>query len=159
CADLNLSLNTGTANWQIVGDPVGSTPVPRAASVVASPPVQWSSLTGAQWIGPNTAGNGIQGNYVYQLCFCLCSGFRNAKLTLIGLADNSATVHLNNVQVNPAIAAHSGTGTLVQTNDPQLFKEGDNCLRVVVKNNDSFTGLNIAGTVTATGGRCNADAQ
>ena len=158
CGPLKLSLNTGVANWRITQDPDSTTTEPRAASIVTSPPSAWGSQSGAQWIGPKTSsGNdAIAGDYVYQFCFCLCSGFTNARLTLTGLADNSANVFINNspTPLTPTIPGFSGTPTTVQTNNSQLFQAGTNCVKVVVRNNEGPTGLNIKGTVTANAGLC-----
>ncbi|HEV2840921.1 MAG TPA: hypothetical protein VGW39_06325 [Chthoniobacterales bacterium] len=162
CATLDLGLNTGTAKWQIIADPDSATAEPRAASVIASPHPLWGTLAGAKWIGPATTAGGfnpvpLAGDYVYQFCFCLCSGFTNAKLTFTGLADDRANVTLNGNPINtnnPTIPGFSGTGTQVQTSNQQLFKAGTNCVKITVKNDGGPTGLILAGSVTATAGLC-----
>lgn len=150
CADLNLSLSTGAAAWRITTNPAGGN-VPSPASLVAS--TGWPPLTGAQWIGPNATGAGVAGDYVYETCFCLCSGFTNASLTLTGLADNSANVYLNGTAAPTSIGGYNSPYP-VQFTDQQLFKVGTNCLSVVVNNLGGPTALAISGTVTATAGSC-----
>lgn len=158
CANLNLSLSTGTANWQIISDPDASTVEPRAASDVIPPNVGWSSVPSTRWIGPKTISgtdvNGLEGDYTYQVCFCLCNEFSDARLTVIGLADNSAKVLLNNTQISPAIPGFTAPAMFLQTTDQQLFNVGQNCVQVVVHNDGGPTGFDLSGVVVATAGRC-----
>lgn len=154
CPNLNLNLDTGVASWRLTADPMAGTVEPRVPNVV-TPPTAWSSLAGSQWIGPTPNASGDLGKYTYEFCFCLCQGFTNASLTLRGLADNSADVYVNG-STTPvgSFTGFSGAGSLVQTNNQQLFQVGTNCVRVEVNNQGGPTGLNIDGTMTATAGRC-----
>jgi hypothetical protein len=155
CADLNLNLTTGVANWLIRSDPDTSTTEPRAASVVTTPNPNWISLPPAKWIGPKTTSSngGAVGDYQYQLCFCLCRGYSNASLTLTGLSDDAATVSLNGNSLG-SLAGFAGPAKTVQTSDPNMFEPGTNCVIVTVNNATGPTGLNMTGSVTATAGQC-----
>ena len=155
CSDLNLNINTGFSQWKIISDPISSTTEPRAQSLITVPAPSWASLSTSAWIGPfiNAGLNPAnRGDYVYELHFCLCSGFGNAKLDLKGLADDRATVFLNDVALSPTIPGPNSS-TAIQAGAP--FQVGDNKLKVVVTNLSlSVTGLNINGSITATAGRC-----
>jgi hypothetical protein len=62
CADLDLSINTGSTPWRVVVDP-GNPNVPRPASILSpivggsptDPP--FPPLTGASWVGPFQRGH------------------------------------------------------------------------------------------------------
>lgn len=155
CGPLMTNLDTGTADWHITQDPIPNTTESRPATVLTAPSPAWASQAGAQWIGPttNAAIDAPEGDYTYQLCFCLCSGFRDAQLTLTGLADNIANVFFNNVPLTPTIPGFSGTPTTV-VNNKVPFQAGTNCLRIVVRNGGGPTGLNIRGTLKANLGLC-----
>lgn len=158
CGSLDVSLNTGVANWRIVADPVAGTPEPRAATVITPPlwPSPWvNPLPGTRWIGPTANADGGVGKHTYETCFCMCSGFSNAALTYRAYADDAAVVSLNGTQIG-VINGFSGAPTAGTTNNQSLFKEGTNCVRVVVDNPLFITGLDLAGTVTATAGMCPA---
>jgi hypothetical protein len=159
CPDLNLNISTGVAAWRITSDPISSTSEPRSAPTanIASP--FWNDMNGSQWIGalPTAGLKAVsRGRYVYELSFCLCAGFSNAKLNLRGLADDSATVFLNNTALTPALAGVTTADIKVisATGGPP-FIVGTNVLRVVVNNRiASLSGLNINGSITATAGAC-----
>lgn len=158
CSDLDLSINTGTAPWQITADPIPSTSEPRAASVLTVAPT-FGSLTGSQWIGP-TPSSGLtpvsRGPYTYELTFCLCPSFTNPKLNLKGMVDDTATVSLNDTPLSPPLVG-SGPATAATITVGGPFHSGTNTLKVVVTNlTNGVTGLNINGSITATGGRCAA---
>ncbi|HYN86601.1 MAG TPA: hypothetical protein VER32_15235 [Pyrinomonadaceae bacterium] len=157
CGDLNQNLSTGVAAWSIKSEPPSNSPVSRTASLVTAPHSAWGSIPGAQWIGPapNSSQGGAPGKYVYETCFCLCSGFSNAQLTLKGFADNSASVFLNgHPQSLGQFGSFYGTAGTAQTNDQTLFKPGTNCVQVEVNNWSGPTGLIVSGSVTAAGGKC-----
>lgn len=159
CADLSLSLNTGVAPWRVISDPDTSTNEPRAASIITN--VLWPSpwvnpQPGSQWIGSAANASGGAGKHTYEYCFCLCEGFKNASLTYRASADNSGTVSLNGTQIGTT-AGFTGAPPTVTTNNQSLFKPGQNCVRVVVQNDSSVTGFDLAGTVTAAGGKCQTD--
>lgn len=154
CSDLKLNLSTGLAPWQITSDPLSSTTEPRAASVLPVAP-NFPPLAGSQWVGPfsNSGLVGVsRGNYVYEFSFCLCQGFSNAKLALIGLSDDSARVFLNGTALAPTIPGLT-PATAINANAP--FIVGTNTVRVIVLNKEQgLTGLNLGGSITATAGAC-----
>lgn len=156
CGNLNVSLNTGVANWRILSDPNPATVEPRAATVITTIwwPSPWANpLPGTRWIGSMADGGGGVGKYTYEACFCLCKGFSNAALTYRGYADDEAVISLNGTQVG-VLTGFSGAPVSGATSNQSLFKEGTNCVRAVVDNPLSIGGLDLAGTVTATAGMC-----
>lgn len=157
CGDLNQNLNTGVADWRVKSDPDGSTTEPRAASLITSPHPLWGSLPGAQWIGPKPNGGqtGTAGKHVYETCFCLCSGFTNARLSLRWYGDDVSSAFLNGHPLGTP-TSFSSTPGLAQTNDQSFFVVGQNCVTVEVNNALGPTGLDAAGSVTATAGKCPA---
>ncbi|MFP5287223.1 MAG: hypothetical protein ACLGI9_15900, partial [Thermoanaerobaculia bacterium] len=108
-----------------------------------------------------TAATGVSaptGDYVYELRFCLCPGFRNASLTMSVLADNAATIFLNGNQIG-TVSGPNGTGFVnppkpVNTSTQSFFLQGQNVLTVRVSNQSSFTGLLAGGQITADAGQC-----
>jgi len=156
CGDLNLSINTGSTLWRIIQDPIPATTEDRPASIVNVPaisPIAWPSLTTSAWVGPFPNSGVVpvaEGVYIYDFTFCLCPGFSNPKLKFQGLADNRAVVALNGL----SLATISTVPTSPVTTTAG-FITGTNTLRVVVSNfTTSATGLNMNGSITATGGRC-----
>ncbi len=158
CPDLNLDISTGLGGWQIISDPISTTVEPRLAPVeLIVDTFSWDTIAGTQVIGPffNSAQVPVsRGNYVYEFTFCLCKGFSNGKLALKGLADDAATVFLNDTALTPTLAGtHTVDVKSISASAP--FIPGTNKLRVVVSNRlNSTTGLDIKGSITATAGAC-----
>lgn len=156
CSDLKLNISTSIAPWRITADPISTTTEPRAPNPPnVLLPFGWFVMSGSNWIGPTVDFTQVgvrRGSYEYQLKFCLCPGFSNAKIDLKGLADDNARVFLNGTPLNPAIAGPSSATPIAATGP---FFPGSNILKVVVNNiNNDVTGLNINGSITATAGRC-----
>lgn len=145
-------------HWIVTVDPSGGV-VPRPAEVITPNPA-WLTIPGSQWIAANPTGP--NGYYTYQFCFCLDPRFQNARLLLDLRADDNAEVYLNGtlVGVTPPQSFNSPLPTHIDVNAQALFKEGENCVEVIVRNQYGVvTGLNIAGGVTADAGKCCCDAR
>jgi hypothetical protein len=162
CPDLNLNISTGFGGWQIISDPISTTTEPRLApveSIIDS--FTWDIINGSKVIGPFFNSNQLpvpRGDYVYEFTFCLCSGFSNAKLELKGLAEDEATVSLNGTALSPKLlGTHTVDVKSISATGP--FNVGpNNKLTVRVSNRiTSITGLDIKGSITATGGACHPD--
>jgi hypothetical protein len=153
CSDLKLNISTSIAPWRITADPISTTTEPRTPNPPnVLFPFHWIVMNGSNWIGPTVDFTQVgvpRGSYEYELKFCLCPGFSNAKIDLKGLADDNARVSLNGSALNPAIAGPSSTTSIGP------FLPGSNILKVVVNNiRNDVTGLNINGSINATAGRC-----
>jgi hypothetical protein len=153
CADLDQTLNTGSAAWTITADPDPATQESRPAVTIAYPNVSWGSIPNAKWVGPNSE---AFGDFTYQITFCLCRGFQNASLTLSLLADNAASVRLNGNTIGSVAGPYGfkNPPQTVSTSTQQFFHPGTNTLQVIVHNDSSVTGLNAAVSVKALRGRC-----
>jgi len=160
CSDLDRNLSTGV-NWRVIGDQEASTVEPRPAVVLNSHPGNWSAQSGANWIGPkSTAGTTApSGRYTYEITFCLCEGYKNPELRFSGWADDTATIYLNNNVISSGFA-YNGTPVNVFFIAPFLFHAGTNVIKVEVDNTfGGPTGLNLSGSIRATGGACQTRAQ
>jgi hypothetical protein len=161
CPDLNLDISTGLGGWQVISDPISTTSEPRVAPVeLIVDTFRWDTIAGTQVIGPffNSAQVPVnRGDYEYEFTFCLCKGFSNGKLELKGLADDAATVFLNDTALSPTLAG-THTADIKSISSTGLFHAGTNKLRVVVNNRiNSTTGLDIKGSITATAGACHPE--
>jgi hypothetical protein len=163
-ADLSLNLGTGVdANgnlipigsndddWVVTVDASGGS-VPRLATVVTPHPA-WLTIPGTRWISANYYGpNGL---YDYEFCFCLDDRYTNPTLTVQVRADDACQVFLNGNFIGNGASFGAATPATLTTNNPAFFHAGQNCVQVEVANiGGPPTGLNLAGTVTATDGRC-----
>lgn len=162
CPDLKLNISTGFAAWKITSDPISTTSEPRPAPPANVAALSWDQINGSQWIGalPTAGLEAVnRGTYVYELPFCLCSGFSNAKLNLKGLADDSARVFLNGTALAPTLAGvRIADLKAISAAGGPPFITGANTLRVVVNNRiQSLSGLNINGSITATAGSCHEE--
>jgi hypothetical protein len=165
CGDLDLDVGTGRAPW-VVTPPGASASVPvfDFTGATAPLPLPWdNTLPGTNWVGPaanayDTAGGG---RYEYKLCFCLCENYASPSLTLEVLSDNEASVSLNGVPLfNVPNSSWSSPWKSRFFDDPKLFRQGENCLTVTVRNEpDTPTALDVRGRVTAPGGGCPAEAR
>lgn len=136
-----------------------ASPSPRAAVPVAPPNPAWGALPGASWISSsaddgNNNTKAQAGVYTYELSFNLCSCFHNAGLSLSLLADNSATVSLNEVEIALGATGFNGNPALIESPGSARFQVGRNVLRVVVKNDAGPTGFVLSGIVDADGCLC-----
>lgn len=157
CERLALPLATGTAAWVFADGPVASMKG-KPPLVYTQPPAAWGSLQGSSWVTAATGDSAPAGDYVYELRFCLCPGFRNASLTMNVLADNGVTVLLNGNQIGTVLDPN-GKGFVnppkpVNTSTQSFFLQGQNVLTVRVSNQGSYTGLLAGGQITADAGQC-----
>jgi hypothetical protein len=157
-------------NWTVVADPDPNTHEPRPAFVVAflagawKPPLSPTSTppdgaTPSQWISsyPSSSDN-LNGDYVFEFCFCLRDGFTKPVLNLSLRADDTAEVFLNGTGPGNSLALTSSpifnTAVPAQVTPPaaNLFRVGKNCITVVVKNTGGGAmGLNLSGSITTKG--------
>lgn len=153
CEDLVLPLHTGFADWQTVSPTIG--PV---APVVGPLPGTWGIPPfGSSWVSQtsNDSQSASAGVRHYQLCFDLCFGYAvPVPFHIQVLADNSATVFLNNPQ-NPAVGVVPGFSTpTTLTVNPNFLRPGRNCFRVEVTNQGGATGFALAGILRVIRGKC-----
>ncbi len=140
--------------WTVTVDAAGGT-VPRPATVI-NPNSAWLTIPGTKWIAASYTGpNGV---YTYEYCFCLEKWFENARLIMDLRADDNAEVYLNGnfVGATPlTYAFNTPLPTHIDVTNQTLFRVGENCIEVVVRNTHGVvTGVNIAGSITARNGLC-----
>jgi hypothetical protein len=141
--DLTLDISTGVAAWMVTKVPatvVLSQPPPRRADVVefggaTIGPARWISIHGA-W---NQAGQlWFSGDYTFQYCFMLCSGFEDASLSLDMAVDDTANVWINSKHIGSVplttVPAPQFNSIADQAKISQSFLPGLNCITVVVTN-------------------------
>ena len=167
CKRLDLDLSTGANDsapspgpilageldddWWVIADP-NSDPLPRPAAVV-TPHSRWKDMPGSRWISSNVFGR--NGQYVYEICFCVRPGIRDPILGLAFLGDDWATaVRFNGrsfpVPPPPACKFDSEPCRLL-TMDAAWFVSGRNCLDVEVQNvGGSPNGLEVSANVRGT---------
>jgi len=157
CEDLVLPLSTGVAQWQTTALP-SSFVSPPTNVVAVTPAGAWQAPPfGSVWVS-SAAGDSVNaapGQYTYQLCFELCSGFVNPILEMQGTADNQASVLLNGLALGPTSVFNSPPATI--PNNVSLYRAGLNCFQVQVINTGatpSPTGFAIAGLLRVAKGRC-----
>jgi hypothetical protein len=134
---------------------------PPMTTTLTSPPAA------SAWIGPRPVATSSPGtsssNPAYSLfrkCFCLMRGFTNPRLSFQIRADDNVQVWLNSVTqtlVGPILGnqnASVGPARSGSTQDPKMFREGRNCLYVLLEDNfppPGHMGFNLAGAVSANG--------
>lgn len=100
--------------------------------------------------------------YVYELTFCLCEGFSNARIEGCLWADNDAQLWLNEnlIATTPLDEAFwQKAGTSVLVTDQTHFRAGTNVLTVSVRNTHDFrspTGMLFVGSLSAQAGGCSS---
>ncbi|HYL99212.1 MAG TPA: hypothetical protein VEZ90_09675, partial [Blastocatellia bacterium] len=166
--DLALDLSTGVADWTIISAPPslpGS--IPRTADVILTPdknPAWAVAQPGTQWIGafPFARTSDISpppGDYTFQTCFSLCSGFESALLSLSMLNDNGVPAVWLNGTLTPVTAPTHFTGAPSNFTVTQGFLPGINCVSVIVTNDPGGPtgnpmGLDLHATLNAVKGAC-----
>jgi hypothetical protein len=133
----------------------------QPAKVIISPHPVWAApLDLSRWISVNPDRGLSPGatTISFERCFCLGAGARDVTLDLQARADNEATVLLNGQNLGgPGGAHNSATPLSIRRTGAVgdgLFVEGRNCLRIVVTDFGVVTGLDVAGSVIASGGAC-----
>lgn len=164
--DLLLDISTGVDDngnvipvgspddqWVVLSEPPPVGVLPRPALVIP-PNGAWNTIPGTQWISANATGP--NGTYVYQLCFCLDKRFSNPLLDIAIRADDEFDLILNGVFLGSFPGGfNSANPLLLSYNNPGLFRAGENCLQVVVRNlGGVVTGFNLQGSVRAINGKC-----
>ncbi|MEN6370083.1 MAG: hypothetical protein ABFD77_10380 [Thermotogota bacterium] len=102
--------------------------------------------------------------YVYELTFCLCEGFSDARIEGCLWADNDAQLWLNEnlIATTPLDEAfRQKAGTPVLVTDQTYFRAGANVLTVSVRNTHNFrspTGMLFVGSLSAQAGGCSSPA-
>ncbi len=171
CGDLNMDISTGVADWRLTAVEVGSTspmligPAPLSNPrndgwVEPTDPAKWLGTSGTP--GPSSTAHGVvAGEYTYELSFCLCPTFCNAKTDLTLWADNEAKLFLNGLLIAATVDdyAYQGDGLSVAITTDDAFIIGQNKLTVVVTNNEpstgkSSTGMLLKGTLSADAADC-----
>jgi len=157
CEDLVLPLSTGVAQWQTTAVPANFVSPPTNV-IPVSPAAVWQAPPfGSAWVS-SAAGDSASaapGQYTYQLCFELCSGFANPVLQMQGTANNQATVLLSGTALGPTSVFNSPPATI--PNNPLLYRPGLNCFQIQVINTGTTpgpTGFAISGLLRVARGRC-----
>ncbi|HEX2835248.1 MAG TPA: hypothetical protein VHW00_19700 [Thermoanaerobaculia bacterium] len=154
CGNLDLTAPTGQPGWVLVSSPGVTTP---KAPVVVTPNPGWSTLPGASWVSVDAQRGSAGGDYTYEYTFCLCASAKAPRLDVSLLADNRATVFLNNNQI---FATTGNTNfappikTVTYTATPNWIIPGTNKVKIVVGNDSNVTGLAAIVKVVAAGGAC-----
>ncbi|TWT41905.1 hypothetical protein RAS1_30290 [Phycisphaerae bacterium RAS1] len=148
-------------NWQIVLDPDSSTVEPRpAVAVPQNTSASWASPMGtSRWISSTYAtgtGTALNGQYAYEMHFCLDPRFDPNQTTLIlqVRSDNAgAAILLNGTGIGTA-SAPNVTPTPIILSGGSLFVAGDNVIRINVTNSGGATGINVFGSLGSENGKC-----
>ncbi|MGH9759340.1 MAG: hypothetical protein ACREDR_23035 [Blastocatellia bacterium] len=166
--DLALDLSTGVADWTLISAPAGLPgSIPRTADVIltADKHPNWAvAQPGTQWIGafPFARAADISppaGDYTFQTCFSLCSGFESAILTLSMLNDNGVPAVWLNGMLTAVTAPTHFSGAPNNFTVTQGFLPGINCLSVIVTNDPGGPtgnpmGLDLHAVLNAVKGAC-----
>lgn len=156
--DLNLNLNTGTAPWTVVQDPVPNTTEPRLAVIMTGVPVSYANFPNADWMISQTDER-TAGLYIYELEFCLCACFAESKLNLEFLSDDQSSVWLNGQPIGNSTVPGFQNSASISISAASLLQAGTNRLQVRVTNAGLQTGFNLQGTLFVEGGgSCNGRA-
>ncbi|HWS71626.1 MAG TPA: hypothetical protein VN605_05905, partial [Thermoanaerobaculia bacterium] len=144
-------------DWQLLATGRGP------AKIVIGPNPGWpAALPSTQWISADPASGKSHGTgdlLFFERCFCLSPLAGNVKLEARLRADDNATVLLNGKLLGGPGGTFSAAEplTVAATGAPGdgTFLAGNNCLQVRVSDAGGVvTGLDLAGTVTATGPSC-----
>ena len=161
CQDLHLSVSTGSAAWTLEGNDDHEIATLGKPNDLAKD--KWNDLSGSVWVhDPDQA---VQGLTVYQLCFDLCFGFEDPRLSLTMLADNRARAVLNGQVMNGPTYSKGNqawhttnnadfTKPVTVTSSPGMFRVGRNCIQIFVQNDNGPTGLCVNGSLNVGRGMC-----
>jgi hypothetical protein len=133
CTEKETDISTGIANWRLTTIPIDSIIGTGLAPICNPKHGAWANppRPAVYWLG--TKNDTKPGDYIYELHFNLSWEIQNSKITGKLWADNSAIVYLNNIQCYDVPAnAYAGSGIDMLITDH--FVQGDNILKVVVKN-------------------------
>jgi hypothetical protein len=145
-----FDLSTGASAWQ-VSEPGSSSAGP--VQVVSPVPSAWpQAWEGSSWVSLQASASSPQtGTYTYQMSFPLPEMPGAVDLVLHAWADD----RILRVLVNDSPVAIIGDGSFngapirVAVNDPSLFIEGNNTIKVEVEDDGGLTGLNLVGEIVA----------
>jgi uncharacterized repeat protein (TIGR01451 family) len=150
-----LPEGTNDDDWKVV-----SAAPEISAKIVISPHPNWAAAFDmTRWISfnPNRGLSSSATSIIYERCFCLGADARDISLDLQLRADNEASVLLNGQTLAGPGGAFNGVPLVVHRNGSAgdgLFVAGRNCLRVNVTDFGGFTGLDLSGSLKATGHAC-----
>lgn len=155
----SLPGGTSDPDWQVVQPALGASKLvihPVAVWPPAQPQSQWISVS------PNR-GLSLRGTpeIAFERCFCLAPEATAVTLSLSLIADDLASVLLNNNAIATGIGGFSeglpANVSFQEVLGGGLLVPGRNCLRVVVHDSGGgVTGLDLRGTLNAERGRCPA---
>jgi hypothetical protein len=149
-------------NWTVTPGGSGSTAPADVVDNTKNGSQVWApAFPGSQWItGVSSAGHpstppDAPTTYTYERCWCMREGFEQPVLDLTIRADDHVQVFLNG-SATPICGSSTTLATVAcQTEDPDLFVAGTNCLQVVVTDTlRMVTGLNLVGSISAANGFC-----
>ena len=91
------------------------------------------------------------GYHIYRKCFCLQQGFKNATMNLDFRADDGVAIWFNSTWIQPFTAGNWWQSTPYTKTVNSGFRVGRNCMFVLIGDIGTYTGFNLAGSVTANG--------
>ena len=159
----NLPATASDNYWTEVSGPAA--PLPQAAFVVKPHPAWAGAMADSTWISPTATNASVPGTsgtnpafFVFRKCFCLMPNYKNPKLSYSIRGDENTMVYLNpamqmNVLSGPSPANFTAASPIVTgaTSNPALFRQGLNCIYVLLMDTGGSVGFNLSGSVTATG--------
>ena len=148
-----MAIGIGQENvyWVIIDDPEASTVEPRVTYAIDVYRGWADHLPGSRWIADRRSGsNSANGDYVYELRFCVSEIPENLRLVIDVLIDDLGYVEVNGTEVgrtrdsyafrSPALHIDKEIGNLVTI--------GENRLTVVAQNRGSVAaGFDVAGHI------------
>ena len=130
------------------GVAAGWLPIPNVGTPTSSWVSPRSGSASAAGVTPNNRSWSL-----FRKCFCLTAGYKNPSLKFTVRGDDNISVYFNtnlNTLVNPVTGQWSwGSGVPVSTTNG--FKQGKNCLFVMVEDAGGRTGFNLSGAASAQG--------
>jgi len=150
--------NTGTLypggswdeGWQLVSSPpLNGVQLPRPAGVIRYD--VWVNQPGSKWLTVDPQHVSQPGStipYIYETRFCMCYNNSNIYFQFGVMADNSATVWLDDeLIVTPPISFYSPTAVSFS----RTLDQGEHILQIRVINDGIYTGMNVSGNITGSG--------
>lgn len=163
----NQSIPAGFADnaWTVTADPpsnnsnCGNTIEPRPAFTI-NKDIAWSQHTFGSgsygWVSGYPSNSATcAGTYTFETTFCLSTDYANVSIDISVLADNGATIYLNNnlIGAQTGIEGFKIANRLaISNNNASLFNVGTNTIRVELYNEGFVTGLSFYGNIQVTDG-------